>query len=60
MKVNVRSNLKGCKFSTFSEIGFRVVEMKDSSNKLMKGRVTEIESVMTYIGRNHDATMTHP
>ena len=57
--MKARNNLKGCNFSILSEIGFRVVEMKDRSNKLMKERVTEIESVMTYIGRIHDVSMTY-
>lgn len=37
------------KFSTFSEKGFRIVEMKDSSNKKMKeleARVKELESAV--------------
>jgi len=37
------------KFSTFNEQGFRVVEMKDSSNKKMKeleARVKELESAV--------------
>jgi transposase len=37
------------KFSTFNEHGFRVVEMKDSSNKKMKeleARLKELESVV--------------
>lgn len=37
------------KFSTFSEQGFRIVEMKDSSNKKMKeleARVKELESAV--------------
>lgn len=37
------------KFSTFNEKGFRVVEMKDSSNKKMKeleARVKELESAV--------------
>ena len=37
------------KFSTFNEKGFRVVEMKDSSNKKMKeleARVKELESTL--------------
>ena len=39
------------KFSTFNEQGFRVVEMKDSSNKKMKELETRLKELESVVGR---------
>lgn len=39
------------KFSTFNEKGFRVVEMKDSSNKKMKELETRVKELESVVGR---------
>ena len=39
------------KFSTFSEKGFRVVEMKDSSNKKMKELEARVKELERAVGR---------
>lgn len=39
------------KFSTFNEKGFRVVEMKDSSNKKMKELEAQIKELERAVGR---------
>lgn len=39
------------KFSTFNEKGFRVVEMKDSSNKKMKQLEARIKELESAVGR---------
>lgn len=39
------------KFSTFNEKGFRVVEMKDSSNKKMKDFEARIKELESAVGR---------
>ena len=39
------------KFSTFSEKGFRIVEMKDSSNKKMKELEARVKELERTVGR---------
>ncbi|WP_299210298.1 transposase [uncultured Dokdonia sp.] len=39
------------KFSTFNEKGFRIVEMKDSSNKKMKALEARVKELESAVGR---------
>lgn len=39
------------KFSTFNEQGFRIVEMKDSSNKKMKDLEARVKELKSAVGR---------